>query len=112
MRKVKRILALLLIMALTITQLPLMALAEDKIGIETTENNNEPRPSFLRCSLYRQTRNRCGHVALEKLAGGIVSGIAGKGVNEAFAAIFGSDTAQILKALQEIKGSCITLRTK
>ncbi len=42
MRKVKRLLALLLIMALTITQLPLTALAEDaaedEIVIETTEN--------------------------------------------------------------------------
>ena len=105
MRKVKRILALLLIMALTITQLPLMALAEDKIGIETTENNNEAPtelPSLQ--SVPADPGTAVGMWALEKLAGGIVSGIAGKGVNEAFAAIFGSDTAQILKALQEIKG--------
>ena len=39
----------------------------------------------------------------EKLAGGVVSAIAGKGVNAAFDSIFGSDTDRVLKSLEEIK---------
>ncbi len=107
MQKVKRILALLLIMAFAITQLPVTALAEnmvqDEIGIETTEKAEASSRVSLQ-SMPADPATTVGIWALEKLAGGIVSGIAGKGVNEAFAAIFGSDTAQILQALQEIKG--------
>ena len=39
----------------------------------------------------------------KKLAGGVVSAIAGKGVNAAFDSIFGSDTDRVLKSLEEIK---------
>lgn len=108
MRKVKRLLALLLIMALTITQLPLTALAEDvaqeEIGIETTENNEASTELPLLQSVPEEPGTSLGMKALEKLAGGIISGIAGKTVNESFAAIFGSDTGRIIQALQEIKG--------
>mgnify|MGYP000855907278 CR=1 FL=1 len=108
MRKVKRLLALLLIMALTITQLPLTApaedAAEDEIVIETTENNEASTELPLLQSVPEEPATSLSMKALEKLAGGIISGVAGKSVNESFAAIFGSDSARILKALQEIKG--------
>ena len=108
MKKTKRILAFLIVAALTVTRLPMMAFAtsagEDRMGIEATENGEVFREIPSLQSMPATAGTSMGMWALEKLAGGVVSGVAGKGVNEAFAAIFGSDTAQILKALQEIKG--------
>jgi hypothetical protein len=58
--------------------------------------------ALVKASAPQLLGSSAGMWALEKLGGGVISGIAGKGINEAFAAIFGSETDAVLAKLNEM----------
>jgi uncharacterized repeat protein (TIGR02543 family) len=104
-RKVNRILALLLIMALIITQLPMTALAEDAPEGDIRMEIMSLPPEALFGGGY-------GGWALERLGSGIIGSTVGYGVNQAFNAIFGSETDAIFNALNEIKSELKYVRAE